>query len=94
MQDKSFIATHAGQTKPTKQKAAPGLDCSLLLLAIKLLNCRLKMTSAKGNYQFSKLEPGIWIITFEKFGYDTLTIEVEIITYKGLRLDVAIRKTE
>ncbi len=52
------------------------------------------MTSSKGNYQFSKLEPGIWIITFEKFSFDTITKEVEIIKNKGLRLDVAIRKTE
>jgi len=54
----------------------------------------VKTTSAKGNYQFKKLEPGIYIITFEKHTYDTITKEVEIIKNKGLRLDVAIRKTE
>lgn len=54
----------------------------------------VRTTTAKGNYRFKKLEPGIYIITFEKHNYDTLTIEVEIIKNKGLRLDVAIRKTE
>lgn len=54
----------------------------------------VKMTSAKGNYQFSKLEPGIWIITFEKFGFDTITLEIEIFKGKGNRRNVKIRPTE
>ena len=54
----------------------------------------VKMTSNKGNYTFPKLKPGIWIITFEKFGYDTITIEIEIFKGKGYRRDVKLRKTE
>jgi len=55
---------------------------------------KVKMTSSKGNYQFSKLEPGIWIITFEKFGFDTITLEIEIFKGKGNRRNVEIKETE
>lgn len=53
-----------------------------------------KKTTALGNYQWKKLEPGTYDVTFSKEGYDTITKSVEIIANKGLRLDIALRKTE
>ena len=52
------------------------------------------MTTEKGNYIFKKLEPGIYDIVFEKYNYDTLTIDIEIFENKGYRRNVKLRKTE
>ncbi len=54
----------------------------------------VRMTTEKGNYIFKKLEPGIYDIVFEKYNYDTLTIDIEIFKNKGYRRDVKLRKTE
>lgn len=54
----------------------------------------VKISSDKGNYSFPKLEPGIWIITYQKFGFDTITIELEIVKGKSTRRNIKIRPTE
>jgi len=54
----------------------------------------VKKTTDKGNYQWKKIVPGTYDVTFSKTNYDTITKRVEIIKNKGLRLDIALRKTE
>ena len=53
-----------------------------------------KLTTKKGYYRLTGLEPEKYIITFSLHNYDTF--EKEIVLYPGqsLKLDVALRKTE
>jgi hypothetical protein len=58
------------------------------------LSDKVKSTSAKGNFQFKDLEEGIYIVTIEKFKYETVTKEIEILKNKMTRLNVQLKKKE
>ena len=49
-----------------------------------------KRTTAKGNYQFRKLNEGVYTITYEKYGYQTKTIDLKIFKNKGYRRNVKL----
>ena len=52
----------------------------------------VKSTSKKGNYQFKGLKEGIYIVSFEKFEYETITKEIEIHKNAMTRLNVKMKK--
>ena len=52
----------------------------------------VKMTTAKGNYQFKGLPDGKCTVTFEKNYYQTITVDSEVHTGKFTRLNVKMKK--
>jgi len=58
------------------------------------LSDKVKSTSAKGNFQFKGLKEGIYIVTIEKFEYETVTKEIEILKNEMTRLNVQLKKKE
>lgn len=55
---------------------------------------KVKSTSPKGNFQFKGLKEGIYIVSFEKFEYETVTKEIEIHKNAMTRLNVQLKKIE
>ena len=53
---------------------------------------KVKMTSAKGNFQFKGLPEGKCTVVFEKNYYETLTVESEIHKNAMTRLNVQMKK--
>lgn len=47
-----------------------------------------------GNYRFKELPAGIYRVKYEKFNYDTLIRDIEIIKGRSMRVDIGLRKTE
>jgi len=56
------------------------------------LASKVKSTSKKGNYLEKGLEPGVWEITFEKYGYETYTVVIDILQNTMFKLDVKLKK--
>lgn len=52
----------------------------------------IKLSTDKGNFRYKKLEPGLWIITFEKYGYQTISIELLIVKGKSYRRNIKMKE--
>ncbi len=55
---------------------------------------KVKMTTAKGNFQFKGLPEGVCTVTFEKNKYVTQTVETEIHKNAMTRLNVQLKKND
>ena len=68
------------------------VKCTVIFRPGEDLADKVKMTSAKGNYQFDKLPEGKCTITFEKNYYDTLVVDSEVHSDKYTKVDVEMEK--
>ena len=70
------------------------VKCTVIFRPGEDLADKVKMTTAKGNYQFKGLPEGKCTITFEKNYYNTIVVDSEVHSDKFTRVDVKMTKNE